>query len=414
MPTIPVSDVDLYTEQARTDPYPIYAELRALGPVVYLSRYDLYALPRYDEVRAALMDWQTFSSARGVFVDPAMNAQLEGITLCSDPPEHTAMRSVLGRPLRQDRMREVTPRIEAEADRVVAKLVDQGRFEVVTELAEHLPMTVVSDLVGLPDHGRAKMLDWAAAIWDTQGPADDRAAAAMPAVEEFLAFAANDAVPGKIHPDGWAAHLYQAADRGEIPRDKCPMMMLDYVTPSLDTTILAITNAVALFAEHPDQWNLLREDRSLIPHAINESLRLESPVPQFSRVLTEDHEIGGVALAAGSRVALLFGSANRDERRYPDPARFDITRRPADHLAFGRGEHVCIGMHLARLEIGVLLERLADRVAAFEIRESRPMINNGLRGLEYLEVVVEPVTGSGRIATPDTEHEGRGNRQPTR
>jgi cytochrome P450 len=389
---IPVSDVDLYTEQARTDPYEIYAGLRALGPVVRLSRYDLYALPRYDEVRAALMDWQTFSSARGVFVDPDMNARLEGITLCSDPPEHTAMRSVLGRPLRQDRMREVAPRIEAEADRVVERLVGRGGFEVVTELAEYLPMTVVSDLVGLPDHGREKMLEWAAAIWNTQGPADDRAAAAGPAVEEFMAFAVNDAVPGKIAPGGWAAQLYEAADRGEIPHGKCPVMMLDYVTPSLDTTILAIANVVALFAENPDQWNLLREDRSLIPHAINESLRLESPVPRFSRVLTEDHEIGGVPLTAGSRVALLYASANRDERHYPDPARFDITRRPSDHLAFGRGEHVCPGMHLARLEIGALLERLADRVTRFEIRERRSMINNGLRGLDYLDVAVDPAT----------------------
>ncbi|NUS84286.1 MAG: cytochrome P450 [Streptomyces sp.] len=392
MSQIPASDVDLYTESARTDPYEIYAELRALGPVVHLSRYDLYALPRYDEVRAALMDWQTFSSARGVFVDPDVNAQLEGITLCSDPPEHTAMRSVLGRPLRPDRMREVTPRIEAEADQVVERVVGRGRFEVVTELAEYLPMTVVSDLVGLPDHGREKMLEWAAAIWNTQGPADDRAAAAGPAVEEFMAFAMNDAVPGKIDPDGWAAQLYEAADRGEIAHDKCPVMMLDYVTPSLDTTILAIANAVALFAQHPDQWELLRKDRSLIPHAINESLRLETPVPQFSRVLTEDHEIGGVPLAAGSRVALLYASANRDERHYPDPTRFDITRRPSDHLAFGRGEHVCVGMHLARLEMSALLERLADRVARFEILERRPMINNGLRGLDYLDVAVEPAT----------------------
>ncbi|NUP40183.1 MAG: cytochrome P450 [Streptomyces sp.] len=392
MSQIPASDVDLYTESARTDPYEIYAELRALGPVVHLSRYDLYALPRYDEVRAALMDWQTFSSARGVFVDPDVNAQLEGITLCSDPPEHTAMRSVLGRPLRPDRMREVTPRIEAEADQVVERVVGRGRFEVVTELAEYLPMTVVSDLVGLPDHGREKMLEWAAAIWNTQGPADDRAAAAGPAVEEFMAFAMNDAVPGKIDPDGWAAQLYEAADRGEIAHDKCPVMMLDYVTPSLDTTILAIANAVALFAQHPDQWELLRKDRSLIPHAINESLRLETPVPQFSRVLTEDHEIGGVPLAAGSRVALLYASANRDERHYPDPTRFDITRRPSDHLAFGRGEHVCVGMHLARLEMSALLERLADRVARFEILERRPMINNGLRGLDYLDVAIEPAT----------------------
>ena len=389
VPEPPVSDVDLYTHEARVDPYPIYDDLRALGPVVYLPRYDFYALPRYEEVRAALMDWRTFTSAHGVFVDPAMNAQLEGITLCSDPPEHTMMRGVLGRPLRQDRMRDVSPEIEAEADRVVTRLVERGRFDAATELAEYLPMTVVSDLVGLPDRGRAKMLEWAAAIWDVQGPAGERFTDAMPLVEEFLAFADNDAVPGNIDPEGWAAQLYRAADRGELPREKCPVMMLDYVTPSLDTTILAITNTIALFARHPEQWALVRSDRSLIPHAINESLRLESPVPQFTRVLTEDHEIGGVTLSAGSRVALLYGSANRDERHYPDPQRFDVTRRPSDHLAFGRGEHVCVGMHLARLEMTALLERLADRVTRFEIVTATPMINNGLRGLAHLEVTVQ-------------------------
>lgn len=386
MSAIPVSDVDLYTPEARIDPYPIYEELRALGPVVHLSRYDLYALPRYQEVRAALMDWRTFSSARGVFVDPEMNAQLEGITLCSDPPEHTAMRAVLGRPLRQDRMREITPKLEAEAERVVTELVGRGRFDAATELAEHLPMAVVSDLVGLPEQGRVKMLEWAEAMWDQQGPAGERFTNAGPAVGEFFDYVTHEAVPGRIDPDGWAAHLYQAAERGELPRDKCPAMMLDYITPSLDTTILAITNAVALFAAHPEQWELLRGDRSLIPHAINESLRLESPVPQFSRVLTEDHEIDGVPLPAGSRVALLYGSANRDERHYPDPERFDIARRPSDHLAFGRGEHVCVGMHLARLEMGMLLDRLADRVRGFEVVSSTPLINNGLRGLSHLEV----------------------------
>ncbi|MFG3258248.1 cytochrome P450 [Streptomyces sp. NPDC048172] len=388
MSAIPVSDIDLYTPEARTDPYALYEELRALGPVVHLSRYDLYALPRYQEVRAALTDWRTFSSARGVFVDPGMNAQLEGITLCSDPPEHTAMRAVLGRPLRADRMREVRPTIEAEAERIVTELVGRGRFDAATELAEHLPMAVVSELVGLPDRGREKMLEWAAAMWDMQGPADERFEKAAPVVGEFMDFVAHEAVPGRISPDGWAAHLHEAADRGELPREKCPALMLDYVTPSLDTTILAITNAVALFAAHPEQWELLRADRSLIPHAINESLRLETPVPHFSRVLTEDHTIDGVALPAGSRVALLYGSANRDERHYPDPERFDITRRPSDHLAFGRGEHVCVGMHLARLEMGALLERLADRVSRFETVSSTPMINNGLRGLEHLEVTV--------------------------
>jgi cytochrome P450 len=385
---IPVDDVDLYRDEARINPYPVYQRLRDAGPVVHLTRHDLYALSRYDDVRTALMDWETFSSARSVFVDPTMNAQLEGITLCSDPPEHTMLRSVLGRPLRPDRMRQIAPQIDAAAEQVVTELVAKGRFDAATELAEHLPMTVVSELVGLGEDHRGRMLEWAAAIWDVQGPADERFAAAMPLVEEFLGFAANEAVPGKIDPDGWAAQLYAAADRGELPRDKCPVMMLDYVTPSLDTTILGITNMVALFAEHPDQWDLLRADRTLIPHAINESLRLESPVPQFSRVLTRDHEVGGVPLPAGARVALLYGAANRDERKYPDPARFDITRRPSDQLAFGRGEHACVGMNLARLEMSALLGHLADQVSRFEVVASRPLISNGLRGLEHLDVRV--------------------------
>jgi cytochrome P450 len=385
---IPVDDVDLYRDEARINPYPVYQRLRDAGPVVRLTRHDLYALSRYDDVRTALMDWETFSSARSVFVDPTMNAQLEGITLCSDPPEHTMLRSVLGRPLRPDRMRQIAPQIDAAAEQVVTELVAKGRFDAATELAEHLPMTVVSELVGLGEDHRGRMLEWAAAIWDVQGPADERFAAAMPLVDEFLGFAANEAVPGKIDPEGWAAQLYAAADRGELPRDKCPVMMLDYVTPSLDTTILAITNMVALFAEHPDQWDLLRADRTLIPHAINESLRLESPVPQFSRVLTRDHEVGGVPLPAGARVALLYGAANRDERKYPDPARFDITRRPSDQLAFGHGEHACVGMNLARLEMSALLGHLADQVSRFEVVASRPLISNGLRGLEHLDVLV--------------------------
>jgi cytochrome P450 len=385
---IPASDVDLFSDAARVDPYPIYAQLRELGPVVEMSRHGHYALPRYADVRAALMDWKTFSSAKSVFVDETLNATLEGITLCSDPPDHTMMRAVLGRPLRPDRMREITPTIEREADRIVTTLVEKGRFDAATELAEHLPMAVVSQLVGLGEGRRGKMLEWAAAIWDVQGPANQRFQDAMPQVEEFLGFAQNEAVPGNIDPDGWAAHLYQAADRGEMPREKCPVMMLDYVTPSLDTTILGITSAVALFAQHPDQWDLLRADRSLIPHAINEVLRVETSVPQFTRVLTEDHEIDGVPLAAGSRVALLYGSANRDERKYPDPDRFDITRRPSDHLAFGRGEHVCVGMHLARLEMSTLLGRLADDVGRFEIVDAVPLLNNGLRGFARLEVTV--------------------------
>ena len=202
---IPVSDLDLFTDDARLRPYPLYAQLRALGPVVYLSRYDVYALSRYEQVRDVLGNWERYSSAQGVTMNPQMNEQLKGIiTLFLDPPEHTSVRKALGRPLRADRLRELAPQIEAEAESIVEELVSRGSFDAATELAEHLPMTIVSKLVGLGEHGRENMLRWAAATWEIQGPPNQRVFDSNPVVEEFVSFALNEAVPGKLDPGGWA------------------------------------------------------------------------------------------------------------------------------------------------------------------------------------------------------------------
>jgi cytochrome P450 len=388
-PTAPACEADLFTDEARLNPYPIYAELRRLGPVVYLPRHEVYAVSRYAEVAEVLDRWALYSSAEGVTMSAQLNEALKGvITLFLDPPEHEGVREVLGRPLRPNLVRQLTPTIEAEASAIVDRLVERGTFDAATDLAEHLPMTVVSKLVGLGEHGRTNMLRWAAATWESQGPPNQRAQDAGPIVEEFIDFARNVAVPGNLEPGGWAAQLYDAAEAGDLARDRCPFMMVDYVTPSLDTTIYAVSNAIRLFAEHPDQWELLRSEPSLVPHAINETLRIESPVQQFTRVVTADHKLSGVDLAKGSRVMILYGSANRDERKYLDPERFDITRRPSDHLSFGRGEHVCIGMQLARLEMSSLLRALIPRVSRFEIVDSEKVLSNALNGMKSLTVKV--------------------------
>jgi cytochrome P450 len=379
----------MFTDDARLNPYPRHRELRELGSVVYLRAHDVYAVTRYDAVHDVLENWQRYSSAEGVTMNPGMNEQLKDvIMLFLDPPEHGKVRKVFGRPLRPARLRELEPRIDAEAEWIVGQLVARGEFDAATELAEHLPMTVVSQLVGLGEHGRANMLRWAAATWEGQGVPNQRVEDALPVVDEFITFATTEAVPGNLDPEGWAAELYRAADAGEIARDRCPFLLIDYVTPSLDTTIYAVSNAVRLFAEHPDQWDLLRADRSMIPHAINETLRLESPVQQFTRVVTEDHDLAGVDLKAGDRVMMLYGSANRDERKYPDPDRFDVARMPSDHLAFGRGEHACIGMQLARMEMTALLRSLADRVERLEVVTAEPLLSNALHGMKELRVRV--------------------------
>ncbi|MGW7754554.1 cytochrome P450 [Streptomyces violaceusniger] len=380
--------MDLFTDEALADPYPLFDELRALGPVVELTQNGMYAFPRYREVREASGNWKVFSSAKGVFMNDQINSALEGITLCSDPPEHTQMRRVLGRPMRPEKLKELVPQIEAEAEKIVERLVREGTFDAATDLAEHLPLTVVADMVGLGDTGRARMLEWASATFDVQGPMNQRTVAALPKVDDMVAFALNEAKPGTLQPTGWAAQLYAAASLGDLPVEKCPFMMVDYIAPSLDTTIFAISSAIYLFARNPEQWDILRSDPSLIPHAVNEALRLESPVQRFTRLLTEDYEVEGYTLPAGSRVVLLYGAANRDGRKYPDPARFDIRRKPSDHLAFGRGEHVCVGMNLARIEMSALLRSLLPRVERFDLIESQWELNNTLRGLGTLKVRV--------------------------
>lgn len=384
----PESDIDLYGDAALADPYPAYKALRDQAPAVWLSRYDAYAVTRYADVRNALVDWQAFSSAEGISMNEPSNMGSRGTTLASDPPLHDQLRTVLGKPLSPPSIRALTPEIEAEAERLVERLVARRTFDTATDLAPHLPVTIVSQLVGVPEKGRERMLDWAFAALNSVGPANERCLHAIPSVLEMVHFAIHEAVPGKLKPGSWGAAVYEAADRGEIRHDQCPGLMIDYMAPSLDTTISGVGNAIWLFARHPDQWDIVRDDPSLIPQAINEVLRLESPVQGFSRLATRDHAIDGTPVEAGSRIVVLFGSANRDERRWEAPETFDVRRRAAEHLAFGYGPHACVGNLLARLEIRALLTALARRVRRIEIVSEKRRLNNVLRGFETLEVTL--------------------------
>jgi cytochrome P450 len=191
-----------------------------------------------------------------------------------------------------------------------------------------------------------------------------------------------------LRPGSWADRIFQAAERGEVEPERCPVLMRDYLGPSLDTTIFATANLIMLFGKNPEQWDLVRNDPALIPNAINESLRLESPIRGFTRHLTTDAVIDGVSIPGGSRVLLLYASANRDERKWQDAERFDVRRRASDHLGFGNGTHMCAGLHLARLEMTALLEVLVGKVVRFEIGEPVLALNNVLRGLVSLPVRV--------------------------
>lgn len=396
----PSYEADLYSDEVILEPYEHYRAIRDLGPVVYLPRHGLWAMGRHADVKAALEDYALFSSAQGVAANDVLNTAGLGNTITSDPPEHTRMRSIIREPLTVPALRTISESVEEEAEAVVERLVAQGSFEVMSELAQYLPVTIVSRLVGLPEEGRGNMLKWAGATFDALGPMNARARAAMPQIEELHAYCKDPATIEALRPDGWAAAIWKAAESGDIPRDRCPAMMRDYVSPSLDTTIFATGSIIRAFAEFPAQWDLVRANPGLISGAINEAVRWESPARGFTRVLTRPTGFGGVELPAGTRVLLLYASANRDERAWETPEIFDVLRDTRDHLGFGFGPHICVGMHLARLEITGLLKALAKRVSRFVIRDAEWGLNNALRGLRSMHVEVE-VNAASRRAPPE-------------
>ena len=387
---IATSDADFFAEEVMDDPYPVFRQLRDAGGVVWLDRYGLYALPRYETVKAALADDETFISGEGVTMNDQMNANLRGITLCSDSDAHAAMRKVIAKPLTPTAIKQLTEEIQIEAKGLIEKLVERRTFDGVSDLAQHLPVTIVSRLVGLPEEGREQMLKWSAANFNCFGPMIPRTIEAFEIVGEMIEYAFNQCVPGKLKPDGWAQMIWDAADRGEIRHDQVPGMMNDYMGPSLDTTIAATSNLLVQFAENPDQWDCLREKPALLPNAINEGIRRDSPILSFTRLVAKDTELCGYRLPKGARVMPIYASGNRDERHYPDPDRFDIERKVGDHLGFGHGVHQCVGSNLARLEIMSLFREMIPRVKRFHIGKRKRAFVNLLRIYASLEVTIEP------------------------
>jgi cytochrome P450 len=222
------------------------------------------------------------------------------------------------------------------ADRLVDSLVTRGSFDAVSDLAGVLPTTWVPDLLGWPEDGREHLLEWANASFDGLGPLNRRTTDAGAGLIDMSVFATRSPT-AELPPGTMAAGVLEAAARGDIEASRCPMLIIDYLAPSLDTTISAIGNALWLFATHPAQWQGLRDDPGRVKQAFNEALRVESPISCFARVATVDATVGGIGIPAGARILVSYASANRDERRWPRAEEFDISRESAGTWPSGTG-----------------------------------------------------------------------------
>jgi 2,4-dichlorophenol 6-monooxygenase len=398
----PVSDVDLFSDEVLIDPYPFYRVLRDAGPAIYLEKLDAWALPRYMEIRTALKDWRNVTSTQGIAFNPIQNSNTEGMVITTEGAEHDHLRAVLNERLRLGAVRELATDLDRQSDELVGSLVSRGSFDAVRDLARVYPGQVVGGLLGISHEVSQKLFEWGDASFTSVGPLNDRTNAALPVIADLFAFMVGmtneDFAEGSIGRD-----LYDAADRGHIPRDMCPQMLWNFTGAGADTTMSSLGNAIWLLGRHPQAWAQLREDPSLIPAAINEVLRFESSIQIWGRATRADWDAGGTVIPAGSRVAVLLGSGNRDERQFDEPEKFDVTRNPREHLSFGYGVHLCVGAALARAQLASVLGALLKRVKTFEIGEPTRHLNNVVRSLKTLPVTVtatDHVKGDSLVTTP--------------
>jgi len=368
--------VDLYYDpfdfDIDDDPYPTWKRMRDEAPLYYNEKYNFYALSRYEDVARELPNWATYRSGRGTTMDIIMSG-LEvppGVILFEDPPLHDLHRRVLSRVFTPRRMEAIEPHARRYCERALDQLVGSSRFDFIADLGAQIPMRTIGYLLGIPEEGQQAVRDntnQAIGLKDSSGYA-----VSENAFENSYQLFADYIEWRAEHPsDDLMTQLLNAEveDEGEIRRlTRTEVLMYTSMVAGAgnETTTRLIGFIGALLSDHPDQRRELVADPGLIPGAIEEVLRYESPSPVQARYVAHDVKCWDQAIPEGSIMLLLNGSANRDERHFPDGERFDIHRRGA-HLSFGQGLHFCLGSALARMQARVATEELLKRWPDWEV-----------------------------------------------
>jgi cytochrome P450 len=367
-----------FDHQFHADPYPVYRWLRDQAPCYRNDELGFYALSRYADVLEASQQPLLFSSAQGTTLELLDTSSLLPMMIFMDPPDHDDHRRLVGRAFSARALSDVEPYVRRYAIELLERLDESGGGDFVEEFSARLPSNVIMELLGVPPADRNTLRQWIdASLERAEEPPYIRneAIRAMIEASEYWRALVSEK---RRHPDD---KLMSSLCEVEVETSGCGRTKLtdDEVvgfcsligSAGTETLTKLLASAVVLFHRHPDQWEKVLEDRSVVPSAVEETLRYWAPSQYQGRVLTDSVSLHGQTMPKGSRVLLLTGSANRDEREYPDPDRFDVERPSHLALGFGHGLHFCLGAALARLEGRIALEEFADRFPSYEIDEAK-------------------------------------------
>ena len=393
---------DPYDPKLHEDPYPVYQELRDSHPAYYNPDMDFWALSRYDDVDNALKNPDLFISSEGVTVGIDKGGDLQKavpLLIMMDGVDHTRLRSLVSGSFAPRRLKSLESAIDSIARSLAKELEAEAEPDLVYHFSNPLPTIVIAELLGVPSEDREQFKEWSNAITQfdptkpqgahpggESGPAVELAAYLSAVIEDRRKNPANDLLSQLVTTE---------IDGRSLTGPELLGFGFLLLVAGHETATNLISNAAILLDQHPDQRKKLIEDPSLLPLAVEEFLRFDSPVQGLARTTTEDVSLHGEVIPKGSSVLLLFASANRDERHFSNPAEFDITRSPNAHLAFGFGKHFCLGSGLARMEGRIAFEVLLERFPKYSLKnpEVERVRSGPIRGAVSLPVDLGDIRG---------------------
>ncbi|MFI6878564.1 cytochrome P450 [Streptomyces sp. NPDC050400] len=385
------------------DPYPAYAGLREAGRVHYYEPTNQYLIPHHADVSALLRDRRLGRTYQHRYAhedfgrtapppehEPFHTLNDQGM-LDLEPPDHTRIRRLVSKAFTPRTVERLTPYVEKLAGELVDGLVADGGGDLLARVAEPLPVAVIAEMLGVPEADRAPLRPWSAAICGMYelNPPEETARAAVRASVEFTDYLRELIAERRTRPgDDLISALIAAHDEGDrLTEQEMISTCVLLLNAGHEATVNATVNGWWALFRHPDQLAALRADHSLVPSAVEELMRHDTPLQLFERWVLDEIEVAGTTIPVGSEVALLFGSANHDPVVFTDPAGLDLTRRDNPHISFSAGIHYCIGAPLARIELAASMRALLTRAPALRLAaEPTRKPNFVIRGLEELRV----------------------------
>jgi cytochrome P450 len=367
-------DYDPYSDEVLADPHVFYDRLREEAPAYFVEKYNAWALTRFEDVWSAAADPDRFSSTSGTMPAQVLTKEQPVIPILNyvDPPEHTELRGIFQSSFAPREVRRMESRVRAAAVPLLEKCFEMGRFDAVQDFAMPFATRVAADIIGVSAGDMPSMIDWMQRFFAHDPDDGSMTSDGIAALEEVNSFGADLTRSRRRRPndarDAVNALLDFEKRTGKAFADEEAGMHLGMlVIAGAETSAKAISLMISLLAAHPDQRRFLIEDPGLIVDGFHETLRYDNPTQFLCRTVARPTELHGQKLMPGQGVMLLYAAGNRDPREFDRPTVFDVTRRPPRILSFSVGRHLCLGIHVARLEARVAIEEILSRFPNYEV-----------------------------------------------